>query len=656
MKLRKLYGLICLLPLFVQAQEQFRALSWKNNLAVHSFLIREVHEQYRWRQQSLAAACQSPETIMQYAKEVRQRYLDILGEMPEKTPLQAEVTGVEYQSGFRMEKIVLQSMPGRYVTASLYLPEGEGKYAVTVSLCGHGIHGKRPGPTEVLLARNGIATLVVDPIGQGERWQFINEKGEYATRGATTEHTLLHAGCVAVGTSLAALQCWDNHRAIDYLVSREDIDADRIGVWGSSGGGTETTYLIGMDERVKVAAICSYFSGRERTLELQGPSDGCQHIPHEGEAGIELADFALMMAPKPVLILNGKYDFVDLWGAYQGVEELNRAYQVLGVPERIRHVVTETGHGLGKEKRGELVQWFKRWLCNDLSPLIDDESHSLTLEQSFSTSTGQVSTAYTDAVSIPDQNLIRYRELHPQREAFLNRSLAELQEEIGRSLRLPSLNIPVRTQLYTKKELRGYTQYHYEIIREGLLPIPCIIIIPDRCMQNKVEIILADSGKEKFLALTQNIQPYIDKGTILVAADLRGFRETEDPAIYNDAKYWNREYRLSMTALHTGKPLIGQRVADLITLLDALESWPETASGSYSLLADRRYGPVALHTAVLDDRLTEVVAQCTMRSYMECMTAPMQYDLFSNMIYGVLTRYDLPDLVQLTEGRFRYGD
>ncbi|MCD8262264.1 MAG: hypothetical protein LUD15_12980, partial [Bacteroides sp.] len=188
---QKLYELICLLPLFVQVQEQFRALSWKNNLAVHSFLMREVHEQYRWRQESLAAACQSPETMMQYVREVRQRYLNILGEMPVKTPLQAEVTGVEYQPGFRLEKIVFQSMPGRYVTASLYLPEEEGKYAVTVSLCGHGIHGKRPGPAEVLLARNGIATLVVDPIGQGERWQFINEKGEYATRGATTEHTLL---------------------------------------------------------------------------------------------------------------------------------------------------------------------------------------------------------------------------------------------------------------------------------------------------------------------------------------------------------------------------------------------------------------------------------------------------------------------------------
>jgi len=305
MKLRKLGWIVCLLPFALQGQEQFRALSWKNNLAVHSFLMREVHEQYRQREESLAVACESPEAMMDYVREVRRRYLDILGEMPEKTPLQAQVTGVEHQQGFRMEKIVFQSMPGRYVTASLYLPEGKGKHAVTVSLCGHGLHGKRPGATPVLLARNGIATLVVDPIGQGERWQFINEKGEYATRGATTEHTLLHAGCVAVGTSLAAVQCWDNHRAIDYLVSRADIDADRIGVWGSSGGGTETAYLIGMDERVKAAAICSYFSQRGRTLELQGPSDGCQHIPHEGEAGIELADFALMMAPRPVLILTG---------------------------------------------------------------------------------------------------------------------------------------------------------------------------------------------------------------------------------------------------------------------------------------------------------------------------------------------------------------
>ncbi|MCC8188396.1 MAG: hypothetical protein LIP08_13100 [Bacteroides sp.] len=85
-------------------------------------------------------------------------------------------------------------------------------------------------------------------------------------------------------------------------------------------------------------------------------------------------------------------------------------------------------------------------------------------------------------------------------------------------------------QLYEQKEMRGYTQYHYEIIREGLLPIPCIVIVPDRRTDNPAEIVLADAGKETFLAQTDHIQRYVDSGTVLVAADLRGFGETEDPA------------------------------------------------------------------------------------------------------------------------------
>ena len=78
--------------------------------------------------------------------------------------------------------------------------------------------------------------LVVDPIGQGERLQLIDREGKPLTRGATTEHTLLNAGFNLLGTSLAAQEYWDNHRALDYLLTRKDIDSERIGVYGSSGG------------------------------------------------------------------------------------------------------------------------------------------------------------------------------------------------------------------------------------------------------------------------------------------------------------------------------------------------------------------------------------------------------------------------------------
>jgi len=648
----------CLNLGLLQGQESFRALSWKTPSAFHSFLMRDVHQQFKDRKQELEQAQASPEAMLKYCKEVRQRYQNILGDFPEKSPLNAQITGVLNADGFRLEKVVFQSMPGRYVTANLYLPERGKKFPVTVSLCGHGLYGKKPGATPALLARNGIATLVVDPIGQGERWQFITEKGEYLTRGATTEHTLLNAGCNVVGTSLAALQCWDNHRAIDYLVTRKDIDADKIGVWGSSGGGTETAYLIGMDSRIKVAAICSYFSERERTLELQGPSDGCQHIPNEGLSHIELSDFPLMMAPNPVLILSGKYDFVDLWGAIQGMEQLEKSYKVLGVSERMKQLIVETGHGLGKEKRNELVAWFKHWLNWDDSPLINNEENPFSLEQSYCTPTGQVSTSYKDAISIPEANLRHAQQLSSERKHFMGQESEKVQKAISTLLQLPDISknelIVNRTHTYVQ---RGYTQYHYELIREGLIPIPCILVIPDKATsQSQVDIVLDDMGKDHFLKSQDNIQEYINNGNVLLAVDLRGFGETEDPEQYNDAKYWNREYRTAMTSLHIGKPLVGQRVADLLTLIDFISTEKQTQNRTINLRAMGLYGPVAVHATVLDRRIEQTTIRKSIKSYQEFLISPLQRDMFSNMIYGVLRYYDLPDLVSFSRGRIKYND
>lgn len=127
------------------------------------------------------------------------------------------------------------------------------------------------------------------------------------------------------------------------MLSRKDIDGTRIGAYGFSGGGTQSTYLIAMDNRIQAACIGLFFSNRTRTLELMGPSDGCQQIQNEGALGIELADFALTMAPKPLLILDGLYDFVDHWGALQGFKELKQAYKLLGYPETSVNIMPKTG-------------------------------------------------------------------------------------------------------------------------------------------------------------------------------------------------------------------------------------------------------------------------------------------------------------------------
>ncbi|MGE4586969.1 MAG: alpha/beta hydrolase family protein [Mangrovibacterium sp.] len=639
--------LLAALPHSGSAQDPYRALNYSQSSSYPSFLMRKVYEQYKQREKELEQACLSREGIEAYCRKLKERYKSVVGEMPEAGDLHARVTGVTLQKGFRVEKVIFESSPHRYVTAILYMPEGKGKYPVTLELCGHGLNGKGTSPMAVLLARNGIGTFIVDPIGQGERWQYIDDQGAYATRGVTTEHTLTNAGCCVVGTTLASLQCFDNMRAVDYLLSREDVDPERIGCYGSSGGGTETSYLIAQDERIRVAAICSYFSQRARTFEVWGPSDGCQHIPYEGKARVDNADFVLMMAPKPVLILSGRYDFVDLWGARQGFEELKKAYTAFGKPEQVDMLEVETGHGMGKEKRNKLACWFKKYLAGDDSPLVDNEEMSLSRGATICTQSGQVSSEFKDAVSINEANMQQTREWASRRKKFMSAPRQEIIAGIHKLLGIQNSMAPLRAELTGKKTLRLYDEYRYMLIRDGEFPVAAVVLIPHRLNKtlNPV-LVLDDRGKSTFLLSPENLNPYLNNGQIVVVADARGFGESEAPHAGEEAKYWNREYRTAMLSLHVGEPIVGQRVKDIISLADFITTDPVINSGKLNIMANGLYGPAVVHAAFLDKRIESASLSRSIKSYTEFNTRPLQYDMFSNVLYGVLKFYDLPDLVK----------
>jgi cephalosporin-C deacetylase-like acetyl esterase len=236
--------------LCVRAQDNFNALSWRMNTAYNAYLLREVHTQYAERQQELADALLSRQAMEKYRDDRRKRYRAILGDLPQKTELNPRVTGTSRQKGFRIENIVFESVPHRHVTADLYIPDGKGPFPATLVFCGHAANGKIGEQRKALtFVRNGFVVFVVDPIAQGERFQLTDAAGKDLTRGATTEHTLLNTGLNLVGTSVAACEFWDNVRALDYLESRPEVDKDRIGCIGSSGGGTQAAYFIGLESR-----------------------------------------------------------------------------------------------------------------------------------------------------------------------------------------------------------------------------------------------------------------------------------------------------------------------------------------------------------------------------------------------------------------------
>ncbi|MDR2804831.1 MAG: hypothetical protein LBB85_04200 [Dysgonamonadaceae bacterium] len=363
-----------------------------------------------------------------------------------------------------------------------------------------------------------------------------------------------------------------------------------------------------------------------------------------------------MAAPKPVLILSGKYDFVDLWGAQQGFSQLKKAYAVLDIPERADMLTVETGHGLGFEKQQRLIRWFRQWLTGKTDILVPALPERIEMSQLYCTPTQQVNTAMTQAQSVMDENLRTADARETQRRAFLLNEKSVVKKKIEELLGL-SAAAPLTIVPGQQTPGRDYEQYKFQLIREGEMPVPCVVIIPDKATGNSpIRLILQEAGKNAFLNEYTALTAAISDGTILLTADLRGLGETIDPAFYNDAKYWNFEYRNAMISMHAGKPILGQRVQDILTIVDFCATQKELKGHPVQIRANGIYGPAGIHAAFLDDRIASADISRSVRTWKNYLAGPLQYDMYSNVLYGVLNYYDLPDLVRLSGKSIRFSD
>jgi dipeptidyl aminopeptidase/acylaminoacyl peptidase len=199
---------------------------------------------------------------------IRRQFIASIGGLPEShCPLKSQVTGVHQDQGFSIQKVIFQSRLRHYVTANLYLPDGLAKPTGAVQfLCGHAAEGKAyPNYQTVCraLASAGLIVLAQDPIGQGERWSYYDPALKATTVPILTiEHDYVGAQCLALGDSLARYFLHDAMRGIDYLLTRPEVDPQRIGVTGNSGGGTQTAMMMLADPRISAAAPGTFLMNR----------------------------------------------------------------------------------------------------------------------------------------------------------------------------------------------------------------------------------------------------------------------------------------------------------------------------------------------------------------------------------------------------------
>ena len=650
-------ALLLLFGVTAMGQEAYKALKFQNATSLYSYEMMSVHTQSANRKEDFIKACESRKMMKAYIQRLRTNFTLLLGQWPKRGQLNATVTGRVSGPGFVVEKIVFQSTPNRYVTAHLYLPEHlRGKVPACIEMCGHGLNGKGKGSASAqLLARNGIATLVVDPISQGERQQLIDTNGKNLTRGVTTEHTLIAPALMLVGSSLAAQECFDNSRALDYLLTRNDIDGNNIGCYGFSGGGTQATYLLAADRRIKASCVGLFFSSRERTLETQGPSDGCQWIPKEGSNKIEIADMIMMNAPKPILILDGRFDFVDHWGALRGFDEVKQCYSILGVPEAAEQYYYDDGHAVPPDGLHRMVRFFKKHLEGTMDQ-VDEHSLDWHSDSLLCTIRGQVNLEYSDAKSVLQECEAMMNDLEISRQLFRSQNLSGQQACLMQLLGLNTFNDEWHSIETGYQSKRTFDEYRFQLNCEGEFPTPVIVRVPlDVSAHSQICIHLKDAGKASEL---QDIdrQDDVSDGTIHVFADLRGFGETRDPFDYNLSKYWNNQYRLACTSLHIGKPIIGQRVQDLHTLVNFCASNPKLKGRNIVIKADGMNALVVMHAALLDLRIDKAILTNTVKTWRNYIQFPMQRNMMPNVIPGVLRYYDIPDLLGILGERVEIAD
>jgi dienelactone hydrolase len=299
-------------------------------------------------------------------KQVRERILSLIGGLPDyHGQLNARVTKTTRRDGFIIENVLFESLPQYYVTANLYRPESAGRHPAILMSMGHWESGKAAGQLlSSNLARKGFVVLAYDPVGQGERQQAYDKRtGRSLIGGPTEQHFSNGAAAILVGQSVARYFIHDGMRAIDYLVSRPEVDPDRIGATGCSGGGTQTTYISALDPRVKVAAVACYMNSFQ-TLFAGSIGDSEQSVPGFLAAGLDQTDYVELFAPKPWLMTSTEEDFFTPAGAKQVFDEAQGWYKLFDASDRVKWVVGPGGHGTPLVVREAIYEWMIRWLSH----------------------------------------------------------------------------------------------------------------------------------------------------------------------------------------------------------------------------------------------------------------------------------------------------
>jgi cephalosporin-C deacetylase-like acetyl esterase len=578
-----------------------------------------------------------------------------LERLPERTPLQARTVASHDRGDYIVENILFETRPGFPIPANLYRPKTPPAARVPAVLCpiGHLIpDGKRDTEVQarsIKLAKMGFVVLAYDAIGHGER----NVSGN--------SHHEAGFALLPLGETVTGWMVWDSMRAIDYLQSRPDVDASRIGVTGNSGGGLNTLYTAALDPRVTVAAITGYTFEFNNWIKYGGAHGTCSYLPGLFRE-MEWFEIAGLIAPRPVLMLNGERDAIfPISGARKAAYSTRALYSLLGHGDRARfYGVPKQNHAYSRPYREQMYGLMAKHLLGQgdggpldegqIDPLPEDDPRLLCDPE------GTLMDAAPSVVRLARE---RGSEVVRQMPAGSTPSARAALLEWVKDLTAPPDPEPHNLMPIRIEESQGGGPEKVYFLSEIGQFVPGLLWKPESARPRRTILIVDETGKGA-VAESGLAEALRGAGNAVLAIDTRGRGETLGVMGRRD-----NNYHLVSILMMAGRPLAGRRAFDLTRAVDFIARRDDLPLDDLTVVARGDDALPVLLAAAADERIRRVVAAGYFHSFVSQMVAGQvdsQQDLVNQwnqmaMRHGRIQgdRYTV-DLGAVIPSSLRHGD
>jgi pimeloyl-ACP methyl ester carboxylesterase len=498
-----------------------------------------------WKQdderQAAWGAIHDEQQLLHVQDQLRQKVLQMIGGLPaEKTDLHPRITGKIQMEGFSIEKLIFESLPGVYVSALVYLPNDHAKKSPAVLVpAGHAPNGKiYYQDLSQRLAKRGYVVLAWDPVGQGERSQFWDStaaKSRYNL--ICAEHAVLGNLAYLVGANLARWEIWDGIRAVDYLLTRSEVDGDRISIVGTSGGGFQAAHIAALDKRIKVVVPSCYITALPmrifNRIFTDPDSDPEQDLFGMISNGVDHPGLLLLLYPRPVLVAAAVLDFFPIEGTHRTLREVRSLYERFHYGDRMALAEGYHGHQFSLENQEAALDFLDHFsgmpVRHGLPSVKKLEDKAL-----LCTTTGQVMLDFSDARSLVEVIQDFYKEQKQVRGSTLAREyfgngysgIKNWGVDEYKGVQSPPARIG--WEFLGNTTSGGVSIDRYSLHHSGQLEMPLLHIHKSSADKRKVLLWFQEDGKAK-LENWPEIEKYLNANYDIVSIDFRGRGETRMP-------------------------------------------------------------------------------------------------------------------------------